>query len=421
MSRYGKTNEMRAFSDYRGRGSLIFGLFVVLLSACGLQTTTPTPEVITEMAIIQVSENAPIESATSIPSETAIPVASASPEVVPSETLDPGENPLTGLVVENEKLLDRRPISVKITLYPRSNRPQWGLSFADIVYEYYHNNNLTRFHAIFYGQNADLAGPIRSARLPDEHLMETYGSVLTYASADSRIRDALNNRYPTWRLISILEGICPPNPVCRYDPEAYNHLLANTALLSNYVDAQGGDNNAPDLAGMNFSDQKPKSNYEVERVYTWYSASAYNYWEYQSGPRNYVRYQDAWDAVGGREELYVVLTDRLNNEAITAENVVVLFVDHFHTVYVPASGGVPETEVVDIDFRGRGPAYAFRNGLAYELEWSRGSGEMLKLAFEDGTPYDFKPGNTWFQVVSDSSSLDQDGENWTFMFDFPKP
>ena len=393
---------------------MVQGLLMLSLAACELQTTTPTPPpaTLTPSAAVSSTETEAPAAETPLPSDIPVPT----PENLNSYSLPEGYNPLTGLPVEDQSLLDRRPIAVKVTLYPRSNRPQWGLGLADIVYEYYHNNDLTRFNAIFYGQNADWVGPIRSARLPDEHLMETYKSVLAFASADSRIREALYNRYPAWRLISILEGECPPNPVCRYDPEVYNHLLANTARLSDYVDATDGDNDKPNLEGMHFADQKPKTNDEVERIYTTYSYGSYNYWEYDAGERVYYRYQDAWDAVGGRERSYYLLTDRLTGNAISADNVVVLFTNHFHTVYVPANGSTPETEVVDMDFVGSGEAYAFRNGLAYELVWKREAGGMLALQFADGTPYDFKPGNTWFQVVNDSSRLDREGNSWYFTF-----
>jgi hypothetical protein len=251
--------------------------------------------------------------------------------------------------------------------------------------------------------------------------MDGYGSSMAFASADSRIRDQLYASFPDWRLVSVMEGNCPPNPVCRYDPELFNHLLANTAEVSEYIEAVGGNNKVQNLRGMHFADQKPKSNDEVERIYLRYSYAAYSYWDYDRGKKNYVRYQDAWDDVGGRGAGYYVLTDRLNSEAITADNVVVLYLNHFHSVYKAASGGLPATEIVDMDFDGRGEAYAFRNGLAYPIEWVRDSDGVLHLEYEDGSPFDFKPGNTWFQIFTDESKLDAEGDTWYFNFVFRRP
>ena len=402
-------------------------LGILLLSACSLQTTTPTPDLPPTSSVVPLVTVAETEAAVAEASESASGEPSLMPSLQASATnfdignLEKEINPLTGLPPSDLALLDRPPVAVKITSYPRSNRPQWGLSLADIVYEYYHNNELTRFHAIFYGQDADLAGPIRSARLPDEYLMNAYGSSLAYASADSRIRDALDSAFPSWRLVSIMEGGCPPNPVCRYDPEGFNHLLANTSAISEYIEAIGGNHQAPDLTGMQFSEQKPKSNEEVTRIYLRYSYADYSYWDYDEGQRNYLRYQDAWDNVGGRGDGYIQLTDRLNGKSIRAENIVVLYVNHFHFVYKAASNGLPATEIVDMDFEGRGQAYAFRNGLAYALEWVRKSDGVLQLEFDDGRIYDFKPGNTWFQIFNDDSKLDAEGDTWYFNFVFLRP
>ena len=117
------------------------------------------------------------------------------------------------------------PVSVKISNYPRSVRPQWGLTLADIVYEYYHNNDLTRFHAIYYGQNAAQAGPIRSGRLFDSYLMDVYDSNLVFASADSRVLDRFYREQLPWQLVPLLDGPCPPDPVCRIDPDGENFLV----------------------------------------------------------------------------------------------------------------------------------------------------------------------------------------------------
>lgn len=337
------------------------------------------------------------------------------------ETIAKEINPLTGLPQSEISLLERWPVAVKITSYPSSNRPQWGLSFADIVYEYYHNNELTRFHAIFYGRNAEFAGPIRSGRLFDDYLMKTYGSVMAFASADYRILDRLRSEYPAWRTIYLLEGRCPPRPVCRYEPATYNYLLADTAEVSDYVESIGRDNQRQALDSMRFASLPSPDGDAVERIYLRYSYSAYAYWDYDAETGNYLRYQDALEDLGGRGEKYSLLTDRINNQAIRAENVVVLYVPHFHFFYRSAEGGIPAIEVVDMDFVGRGQAFAFRDGRAFELEWQREKGEQLYLVDANGKAYPFKPGTTWFQVMTDESVLEQSEGSWRFNFVFYRP
>ncbi len=92
-------------------------------------------------------------------------------------------DPLTGLEVSDPTLLDRRPMLIKVSNIPRNNRPQWGLSLADLVFEYYTEEGATRFAAIFLGNNADTVGPIRSGRFIDAQLVDGYKAIFAFGSA----------------------------------------------------------------------------------------------------------------------------------------------------------------------------------------------------------------------------------------------
>src|ERR1035437_7075608 len=128
---------------------LVLVFLSLAFSACGpAATVAPT-------ATASSPETAPS-------TETPTPPPSPSPTITPpfsypSGGLGPanfpaGVDPLTGLKVANPALLQRRPMLIKVSNLPRSVRPQWGLSFADIVFEYYTEEGSTRFAAIFYGQ-----------------------------------------------------------------------------------------------------------------------------------------------------------------------------------------------------------------------------------------------------------------------------
>lgn len=338
-----------------------------------------------------------------------------------SEDFPADVDPLTGLQVPDLNILNRRPVSVKISDFPRSNRPQWGLTLADIVYEYYHNNDLTRFHAIFYGHDAKLAGPIRSGRLFDSYLMDIYQSLLVFASADSRVLDRFAREQLPWQLEASLEGLCPPNPVCRYQPDSVNFLLTDTSTIGNYAISRGGDNNRPDLHGMAFGQDVPPDGQPLTRIYLYYSHSSYSYWDYDNATGSYLRYEDTQEDLSGRGEAYAPLMDQLTGEQVAAQNVVVIFVPHFHYFYSPATDTTPATEVVDMDLSGHGPAYAFRDGQAYEVQWANEEGQVLYLIDENGERFPFKPGITWFEVVNDDSKLAQTDGFWRFEFVFRRP
>ncbi|MDW7675425.1 MAG: DUF3048 domain-containing protein, partial [Bacillota bacterium] len=69
--------------------------------------------------------------------------------------------PLTGMAVEQQ--IAKRPIAITIENSPAA-RPQSGLREADVVYEVLAEGGITRFLAIFQQGEADMIGPIRSAR-----------------------------------------------------------------------------------------------------------------------------------------------------------------------------------------------------------------------------------------------------------------
>ncbi|MDX1378689.1 MAG: DUF3048 domain-containing protein, partial [Anaerolineales bacterium] len=92
-------------------------------------------------------------------------------------------NPLTGLPAPNPDLLNRHPMAIKVTNYPRYTRPQSGLSLADQVFEYYIEGGLTRFTAVFYGNDSEWVGPVRSGRFFDEHVARMYQAYLVFKFA----------------------------------------------------------------------------------------------------------------------------------------------------------------------------------------------------------------------------------------------
>jgi hypothetical protein len=80
----------------------------------------------------------------------------------------------------------------------------------------------------------------------------------------------------------------------------------------------------------------------------------------------------------------------------------------------------PKGEVVDMIFTGSGPAYALRDGQVYALQWQRMDTEnILQLTFPDGTPYAYKPGNTWYEVIGATSKLEKQSSSWRFTFAIP--
>jgi len=410
---------------------IILFILVFVLGAC-TQALTPsptgTPVAVAEDTVTPTDTAAPTEvppTATSTepptptPTDEPTPTATATPSPLdnyPAEGYGPIRfpediNPLTGLPAASPGLLDRRAIAVKISNGPRGIRPQWGLSFADHVYEYYQEVGRTRFNAIFYGQDADMVGPIRSARFADEHIIRMYKSFFAYGSADARVLWRIFNTGFGKRFISISDAPCPPTtayPLCRTDPNGHNHLIADTAVLSEHFTEKRIDNSRQYLDGLFFQAAPPEGFAAGNSVTIRYSQSFYNRWDYDPAYGQYVRYQDTLDDhTGGSGEAYEILTDRLTGEPIRADNVIVLLAAHSYFSRSP--------EMWEIKLIGYGKAYLFRDGRTYEVNWARASAEeLIALTYPDGSRFPLRPGNTWFQIVGTSSPATNDGANWRF-------
>jgi hypothetical protein len=313
--------------------------------------------------------------------------------------------------VDNPALLERRPLAVKVTIMPRSARPQWGLSSADIVYEFYQNGGISRFHAIFYGQDVEQVGPVRSARFFDSEIIRMYNSVFAFGSADSRVLDRFAVTEFSPYLVNEYPAGC--GPMCRIDPNGFNYLVTNTANLSQYISELGVDNDRQDLSGMFFDNQAPTGGVAAGQIYVRYGPQVYHRWDFDRGTNQYLRFQDTRDDLGAGEE-FAAMVDRANNRQIGVDNVVVILVPHEYFSRDP--------EIVEVNLiPGTGQAYAFRNGQIFEVQWSRPSiNSVLTLSNPDGSPYPFKPGTTWFIILGQFGEPTQPADDaWRFQFSIP--
>ena len=382
----------------------VFIFLSVLLAACGA-APTPAPTATSTSTSTEIptitSTATPLPTATSTP----VPTLVYPPEGYGPANFPAGVDPLTGLQVTNPALLDRRPMLIKVQNLPRNSRPQWGLSLADIVFEYYTEEGTTRFAALFYGNDAQMVGPIRSGRFIDGYIVRGYKAVFAFGSAYVAEMNRFVNSEFANRLV--VEG--SSTPLTRFDPNGFNYLMVNTADLSSYA-TQKGINGRQDLNGMVFNLAAPAGGQPATQAIVRYSGAIYNRWDYDPASGTYLRFSDTDDANNGvAAEQYAQLTDRLTNKPITADNVVLLYVTH--ELY---SAGI-----YDILLSGSGSAYAFRDGQVYQVTWQRNDTDVISLTNSDGTPFAFKPGNTWFEVIGFSSTAKQTDQSWRFTHQMP--
>ena len=383
--------------------TLALVLFALVLAACG--SAAPAATVVPTAT--QPPTAASTDTATEVPSPlpSATPTASPTP-LYPPDGLGPSNfpadvDPLTGLKVANPALLDRRPMLIKVQNLPRDSRPQWGLSAADLVFEYYTEEGGTRFSPIFYGTDADTVGPIRSGRFIDDYLVQGYKAVFAFGYA----YEVEWNRFIRSNYANRLVVEAPGSPFKRYDPNGFDYLTISTTDLTTYATQKGMEPGRQDLSGMFFKLEPPSGGQAATQAFVHYSGSIYNRWDYDAASGKYLRFSDTVDVFTANDiEKYAQLFDRLNKQPIADDNVVVLNVN-----YEPF-----DTGIYDAKLSGTGKGYALRDGQIYPVQWQKSNDGVVTLANPDGTPYAMKPGNTFFEVIGLNSTVKQDGPSWRF-------
>lgn len=331
---------------------------------------------------------------------------------VPAFTLPKDLNPLTGLPPSDPALMDRRPLAIKVANYPRYVRPQSGLTLADNIYEYYIEAGLTRFIAVFYGNNSEWVGPVRSGRYFDEHIQRMYHAYLVFKFADPRVESYLETTSDVAPFLVVPSiGSCPPFDLKPdRDVEVYNNSYFNTFLWEDCVARNGLENTRQAIRNGFFSESILFSDLRGTRMFTYYSADSYNYWEYDPKSKEYIRYQEVDDIRNGKPESYEVLVDSVTGEAVHASNIVFVLAHHaFSNTFDE------EDEVYQIDLLDSGEAYVFRDGVGIPARWIRTNKDQpLLLTTLSGAPIYLRPGITFYEVLGSASYVDQDAGEWNF-------
>lgn len=331
-------------------------------------------------------------------------------------------NPLTGLPPADPALLERRPLAIKISNYPRAIRPQYGLTLADQVFEYYIEWGNTRFIGIFYGNDSKQVGPVRSGRFIDEHIARMYRAFLVFNFADPRETNTFKESVIQPYLVTpgCASCACPPFFVSNAnDLPDERHLTSyfDTTRFNDCIAKKGVDNSRQPIRNGFFSEQVPEAGYPLTRVYFYYSKQDYSYWEYDAESRSYLRFQETApaDLPAGEEGVYAPLMDAATGQQVNAQNVVILYVSHTFANEYNA-----EDEVYHIHLINSGRAFVLRDGLAIPAVWTRPEWDQpLFLTTPEGSPIFLRPGRTFYQVIGITSTAYQDESGWHFEFQTP--
>lgn len=338
-------------------------------------------------ALLMISGFAQSQSGVASPTPNG-PTATPLPDTIGPVDFPSDTNPLTGQALEDPTALARRPLAIKVSNSPAIVRPQAGLSLADLVYEHYVEGNLTRFTAVFYTHTPEYVGSVRSARLIDLQIPIMYQTLFAYSGASGPIRVRISESVFQQRAFENSGA-----PLFYRDPniEVPNNLFVVPSEVWNRAEERGV-NERPEIEGLVFSPTAPPGADSSASVIALDYGGVETRWRYDIGAGIYRRW------VNGEPH-----RDALNDQQITATNVVVIWTHH-----------QPDYMIVENEWQGHksyslelqiwslGPVTLFRDGQRYEGFWHRWSDEDMLTFWADDTLNErlyLKPGITWFQVV----------------------
>jgi hypothetical protein len=378
----------------------------VMLVLAGCTTNASSTE-----SVNQTLQAAVAQTLTAAPTMTVMPTSTATPIPTPTATATPviiqvgptnfpaNVDPLTGLTVSDPNILNRRPVMIKVSNYPREGRPHAGLSSADIVFDYSTGEGGNRFLALYYGQDSTKVGPIRSGRLVDRFLVREYqgilGLIYAYPPEYAQILDALGYS----RVISGGPNTCPA--ICSDGPETVTSRFANTAEMTKLYESRTGASDAkPNLDGMAFNTVPPANGTTGTQFTMQFSRANIGQWTYDSASKKYLASIEMDDA---QPNVTIgPLVDRNTNQQLAFSNIIVVFAN-----YETMNSADSIHEITISGASGR--AILFRDGQMYEGTWKNTNVDTpLQFFNADGQPLELQPGNSWINITGVNSLLSQD-------------
>jgi hypothetical protein len=389
-------------------------ILVMVLTACqGINTQNGQQAALND-AVAKTLTAAPTITPTPSITPTLLPTLTPTQAVVQYGPTGFPENvdPLTGLTVADPAILNRRPIMIKVSNYPREGRPHAGLSFADIVFDYYTGEGSNRFLALFYGQDATQVGPIRSGRLVDRWLVSMYQGVLGLEYAWAPVYSEILGYLGSSRTISGGPNTCPA--ICSITtPQTVTSVFANTAELSKYyAKKNNATNTRQNLDGMAFNTIPPEGGVDGTEFTMQFSSKNLGNWKYDPQTKKYLRWIEDIESDG--DVALVPLTDRITNQQLQFSNVIVIFAE------IESLADTDTLHEIHIADKKKGDAIIFRDGKKYEVTYKSGHDVPIQFFDASGNPFELQPGNTWIHITGlSSTTLDEGSGVWRVKLGVP--
>ncbi len=295
-------------------------------------------------------------------------------------------NPLTGIEdIEDEDVLNRRPVAVMINNISVAQKVQTGLTKADIVYETEVEGGITRLLAVFKDiSKVEQFGTVRSARYPYVDLAMGHDAIYVHHGQD--------NTY------------CKPH---LKDTQAFT-LDTNNAGKR----VKNGLASEHTLYGdgaklWNHFETKTKFDLDIDKVKTWQNFAAADKTVAFESVANTVSvpfsnsYKTVfkYDAEKGKYVRY--FKDTLRKDYVTDES------ECFENVFVLITSitDYPDGYHRKVDLTS-GDGYYCVNGTYMPIRWSKGdASSSIKFTDLNGQTLEVSPGNSWVCIAKKGTNV----------------
>ena len=287
--------------------------------------------------------------------------------------------PLDGTEVADQAATVKRPVIVQVDNAPAA-RQQSGLSLADIVYEAMAEGEVTRFAAIYACHDAEVVGPVRSARLINLELVPEYDALLANSGSSEGVTIELEARPDIPNIVHSNY----PDVYWRVDDRSAPHnLMTNTARVRDAAVTAGYSGEAS-LKSLAFKDDYPAPS--VSSISIPYSGIVNVSYQYDAATNSWPRF------INGEAHI-----DVLTGAQLSPKNVIIQYVNVSESGIVEDTGG---NYGLQFQLAGSGRIVMFRDGMAVEGQWSRATARDVTTYYDaGGNPLPLNRGQTFIQLV----------------------
>ena len=293
-------------------------------------------------------------------------------------------------------------------------RPQSGLSNADVVYEAIAEGGITRFLAIYYCQDAEVVGPVRSARTYFIDFLSEYGPFPLYAHVGGANTPGPANALGQiedygWGGYNDLNQFSIGFPVYIRDYDRLGRTVAtehtvysSTTKLWDYAKAkrkltnenEDGDKWDDSFTAYKFKEDAQASARPASQTVSFGFWDGYGdyavSWVYDKASNSYLRTN------GGKPH-----TDLNTKKQLSAKNLVILFMKESR-----ANDGYEGNLHMLYGTKGTGNATIFMDGEEIDATWTKKNRTAhLELKDKRGQNIEFNKGQIWFSVVSPATDV----------------